>query len=263
MLPSFGSLKSPLANYNHVGGAFPLPGGGTVALNWTRFAVDDIPIYPELKGASFADRNRDISLRPDGAALGTFADTEDVIYFSFSKMINKDLPLGWLFMDLPVEIPFGINLKLFQQHLYENKASGMGIDLGTMVRFHLGTLLGQRRLGHLTFGLSYADVTQTTIIWDTQHEDRIKRTSMFGISYEHSLGKWGQTKLFWTNYQKYNTHNLYGAEFAIKHFSLRIGKNQTGLTAGAGITIWKLTVDYAFVASDLDNLNRIGCSILF
>lgn len=261
--PSFGSLKSPLANYNFIGGAFPLPGGGTVALNWTRFAVDEIPIYPELKGTSFADRNRNMSLRPDGTALGSFTDTEDVIYFSFSKMINKKIPLGWLFIDLPVEIPFGINLKLLQQKLYQNKASGMGIDLGFMIRFHLGTLLDRRRLGHLTFGLSYTDATQTTIIWDTQHQDRIKRAAMFGMAYEHSLGKWGQAKLFWTKFEKYNTHNLYGAEFAIKYFSLRIGKNQTGLTAGAGLSIWKLLVDYAFVSSDLDNLNRVGCSILF
>ena len=261
--PSFGSLKSPLANYNHIGGVVPLPGGGTVALNWTRFAVDEIPLYPELKGSSYADRNRDITLRPDGTSLGTFADVEDVVYFSFSKLVEKKMPLGWLYLDLPIEASFGMNFKMIRQRLYESKASGMGMDLGTLVRFPLGVLFDKRQLGHFSMGLSWLDASQTSVIWDNQTQDKIHRTFMLGFAYEQPFGKWGSLNLFWSQFHKYRRKNLLGAEFAIRNLSLRIGKNQAGLTAGAGVNLWKIKVDYAFVSSDFDNLNRVGCSFSF
>ena len=112
-------------------------------------------------------------------------------------------------------------------------------------------------------GLSWLDASQTSIVWDTQTQDNIRRTFMFGLGYEQQFGKWGALNLFWTRFQKYKRENLFGAEFAIRNLSLRVGKNQAGLTAGAGVNLWKIKVDYAFVSSDLDNLNRVGCSISF
>jgi len=260
--PTFGSITSPMANYNYVGVALPLRGGGTLALNWTRFSVDDIPIYPDLRGESYSDRFYNTQLRPDGVALGYFRDREDVYYFSFAKLAKAKIPLGWLFIDLPVEIPFGLNLKVIRQKLYQSKANGLGFDFGTMFRFSLGRLLDVKKCGDVTLGFSALDLAQTTIIWDTKTEDRIKRSILFGASYEHHLGfKEASLRFFWMNKRKYDVINLYGAEFAMEGLYVRVGKNRSGITAGAGFHLWRLTVDYAFVTMDFDNSHRISTGI--
>ncbi len=260
--PTFGSLSAPLASYNYVGVVYPMPGGGTIAANWTRFAVDDIPLYPELKGTSFSDRNSNVELRPDGTTLGYIEDLEDVFYFSFAKTLESILPLGWWYGDLPITIPFGLNFKLLRQKLGEANASGLGVDLGLMIKFNFGTLVNQRNLGDLSFGLSFLDLTKTAIIWNTQHEDRIQKTQMFGINYSQPL--WfskSRVDLFYTYYNKYEKHHLAGIEFAIKGMAIRLGKNDVGLTAGAGLH-WRLIfVDYAFVTNQLDDVHRLSCSI--
>lgn len=260
--PTFGSFSEPMANYNYIGGIYPMPGGGTVGMNWTRFAVDDIPLYPELKGSSFAERNKDLSLRPDGTTLGYIEDVEDVFYFSFAKTLESILPLGWWYGDLPITIPFGVNFKLLRQKLGTASASGMGVDAGIMIKFNLGTLVNQRQLGDFSFGFSTLDLTKTAIIWNTKHEDRIRRTYMFGMSYEQPLWIDGSSlNLYYTFMQKYGKQNLAGLEFAVRGVAVRLGRNNSGFTAGAGINWRRFFVDYAFVTNAFEDVHRISCSI--
>ncbi len=260
--PCFGSITSPLANYHFAGLAFPLPNGGTVAAGWTRFAVDEIPIFPKLRGDSYADRLNDITQRPDGVALGYFQDIEDVFYFSFAKPMDLLLPLGWLYTELPVQIPFGLNLKLLRQRIYNAKASGLGIDAGTMLHFSLGKLFDHRSLGEVTIGLSALDISQTNIIWNTKKQDRVHRSVLWGAAYQQSLGLWNaKWSFYWTRYNKYESTDLFGTEFVVKGLSIRLGKNRTGLSAGTGLHLWRLRLDYAFVSLDLDNAHRLNCAI--
>lgn len=259
--PTFGSLTSPLASYNYIGIAYPLPGGGTVSFNWTRFSVDDIPIYPDLSGNSFTERNTNLNLRPTGEPLGYIEDVEDVYYFTFAKTLESLLSLGWWYGDLPIQIPFGINFKLLRQKLGDASASGLGVDLGLMVKFNLGVLLDRRYLGDLCFGLSLNDATKTAVIWNTQHEDRIHQTILTGFTYQHKL--WfsdAKLNLYYTYYQKYNQVTLFGIEFAIKALAIRLGSNDAGLTAGAGFGWWKLKFDYAFTSNSFSDVHRLSCS---
>ncbi len=262
--PTFGSLKDPMAFYNYIGFTYPLKGGGTVAFNWTRFSADDIPQYPELKGSSFEERNNDITLRPDGTVLGYFKDTEDVYYFSFAKIMKIVIPLGWLYTDLPVDIPFGVNFKVLRQKLFDASATGMGIDIGSMIRFSLGTLFDKKYLGDFSVGLSFSDITQTSIIWNTDHQDRVQRTILFGLGYNQYI-KFLNADLnfYWTQYNKYEKHHLFGTEILYHGIAIRTGINQTDLTFGAGIHFWKTLIDYAFIPTDLDKVHRLSCSIQF
>jgi len=260
--PTYGAFSAPMASYNYIGAALPMRGGGTIAFNWTRFAVDDIPLYPELDGSSFSERNKDLALRPDGATLGYIEDVEDVFYFSFAKTLESILPLGWWYGDLPVTIPFGVNFKLLRQKLGDATASGMGVDMGVLLKFNLGTLVHQRQLGDLSFALSVLDVTQTAVMWSTKHEDRVHRTLMFGGAYNQPL--WfadASINLFYTYYDKYEQRHLGGIEFAIKGIAIRLGMNDAGLTAGAGIRWRRLSIDYGFVANAFQDVNRLSCSI--
>jgi len=260
--PTFGSFTDPMASYNYLGVAYPLPSGGALALNWTRFAVDDIPLYPELKGESFSERNKNLALRPDGTALGYIEDVEDVFYFSFANSLEAILPLGWWYGDLPLTIPIGLNFKLLRQKLGEAKASAMGVDLGLMLKFNLGTLVNQRELGHLTFGWSVLDATQTPVVWDTKHEDKIQTTSILGLAYEQPL--WfadAVLNFYYSHYHKYREQELAGIEFAVKGMFVRLGKNDAGLTTGAGLSWKAFCVDYAFVSNTFKAVHRISCSI--
>lgn len=259
--PTFGSVASPMANYHYLGAAYPLPAGAVISVNWTRFSVDDIPLYPKLRGDSFAERLTDINLRPDGVALGYFKDIEDVYYFSFARTFHINLPLGWLFVDLPVEIPVGVNLKLIRQSLYTGSASGSGLDLGTMIKFNMGRLFDVRSLGDLTFGFSALDVANTPLLWNTRHENRIRKTTMIGLSYKQSLGfKSADMTLYWTQRKKYERIQLFGLEFSVPHFALRAGYNGHGLSTGAGISFWRFRFDYAFTTLDFENVHRLGCT---
>jgi hypothetical protein len=262
--PTFASVREPLANYSYVGATIPLREDATISINWTRFTVDDIPLYPELGGNGYADRFANFDLRPDGTALGYFRDQEDVFYFTFAKMFEASFPLGWLFIDLPVQMPFGINFKVLRQSLYNSSASGLGLDIGTTLRFNLGTLLEEKKFGDLSIGFSILDATKTAIVWNSNFENRIEPSFLFGISYVHHLGpKDVDLNLFYTRLQKYDTAHLFGMELEFKRLALRIGRNRSGLTAGAGIRMWRLQVDYGFVTLDLDSSHRLSTCFAF
>ncbi|MBN1541688.1 hypothetical protein JW992_06045 [candidate division KSB1 bacterium] len=262
--PTFGSIAEPMAHYHHAGLVFPLRGQAAVAVNWTRFSVDEIPIYPSIGKLFFADRRQNKELRPTGEPLGYFTDTQDVYYFTFSKLWEPVLPLGWLFIDLPIQIPIGLNFKVFQESVYGHSASGLGVDCGTALRFSLAALFDRRALGDLSIGFSLSDITRTAIIWDTKHEDRIHAAMRLGIAYRHPLRQLhGDVGFYWTRYRKYTSHNLWGAEFQTRGLALRIGANRFGFTAGAGFRMWRLQVDYAFVTLDFDGVHRVSCNLNF
>lgn len=261
--PTFGSLKSPMATYNYAGAAFPLQTNTTLAVNWTRFAVDDIPVYPDLKGESFADRNNNLELRPDGTALGYLEDVEDVYYFTFAKDIGFIFPLGWWYGDVNINIPFGMNFKMIRQKLGKHTATGMGVDVGGMMKFSLAELFRYRPLGELALGLSVTDMSTTAIVWDTEYKDHIHSTVAAGMAYYHIFPSNAKMNLFYTFYRKYRKQQLYGCEFIWKNIALRLGTNRDGLTAGAGAGWGRFHFDYAFVANSFQDVHRLSCSFSF
>ncbi|MBD3377323.1 hypothetical protein GF406_20005 [candidate division KSB1 bacterium] len=262
--PTFGSVRDPMAQQHYAGFCLPLPGGGTLAVNWTRFSVDEIPLFPSLSGAAFADRLNNRDLRPDGESMGTFHNIEDVFYFSFARNFNFLIPLGWLYVDLPVEMPIGLNFKVIRHRLHKASASGLGLDLGTMIKFSLGRLLDKKSLGELVLGYSAMDITNTPMVWDTRHEDRVRYSQRFGFSYEQPL--WNPNysiNLHFNRYRKYEYENLLGLEFEFYGYALRLGRNENGLTAGTGLDLFKFQVDYAFVDLGFDQAHRLSCSYSF
>jgi len=86
----FGGFQNPLGRLDHLGITLPIY-KTAVAFNYVRFSVDDIPIYPELKGENIAQRLRDPALRPDGTPDGYLSDVEEAFIFSFVKN-NQQLP---------------------------------------------------------------------------------------------------------------------------------------------------------------------------
>ena len=262
--PTFGTIAEPMATFHYIGGVFPLPGGGCIGLHWTRFSVEEIPLYPKLTGDSFLDRLQDPALRPDGTPLGFFKDVEDAFYLSFARLFRFNMPLGWLYTDLAVEMPVGLNIKILRQSLYESSANGLGIDLGMMLKFNLGQLLQYRRIGGLSMGLSAIDLTRTTLVWDNQREEKIATALRWGVAYSQPLSfHESQLIVYWTLKDKYTKYALYGVEYEVKGLTMRLGHNESGLTAGAGMHWRRMRVDYAFASLDFEGVHRIGCGFIF
>jgi len=259
--PTFGKLSDPMATYHYVGVQAPLFGGAAVGVHWTRFFVDDIPIYPKLQGQSLADRLSDPSLQPDGSSLGTFTDVEDVIYLCFARTFRPLVAMSWLYGDLPVEIPLGVNIKILRQSLFDHHASGLGLDLGAMIKFSMERLLDFDFLGMLTLGFSALDVTQTPVVWDTRHEDQIRRTLLFSLGYCENFGRTdASVQVFYTRYQKFQTAHLFGVEALYRGLALRFGTGPQGWNLGAGLNWRRVTVDYAFTALDFSDAHRLSCA---
>jgi len=263
--PQFGSVKNPLGNYHFLGYVHPLPRNAVLAVNWIRLSVDEIPIYSELQGDTYWDRLHDISLRPSGEPEGFIADKEDAVYFSFALMNRWDVDLGWSYHRVVVEVPFGVNLKWIRQSLGDGEASGLGLDVGTMIRFHLDRFFEIEKLGILSWGFHLQDVTRTKLSWNTRHQDSVPMNVKWGVSYRQPLsGIRGYVCLSHDHDSRWDGRNHWGLEYSgFQIFGMRVGFDQGEFTAGVGLRFWIFRVDYAFLSHELDSLHRMSCSISF
>lgn len=260
--PTFGVLSAPMAHYHIAGIAMPLESKTALALNWARFSVNDIPHYPELDGNSFSERSSQFELRPDGIPIGHIRDVEDVIYLSLAKNIEFNMPLGWWYEDVPVDFPIGVNFKILRQVLGEHDATGLGMDAGAMMRFHLGRFLQNRNIGQMTMGISIKDVSRTELTWDTEYSDKIPSTSAWGVGYSQPIQSIiSQLNVFYTRKHQYNTDHLVALELLMPFIALRLGYHSKGLTAGAGFSGWRFHIDYAFVSNEFQDVHRLSCGI--
>jgi hypothetical protein len=263
--PQFGTLSNPLGDYHFLGLTLPMKGDVRIGVDWIRLSVDDIPVYPGLEGQSYLERLRDRSLQPDGRPEGYLQDTEDAVFFTFSKLNTNRLDLGWLYHRVRVDIPFGINIKWIRQSIGTYSATGLGVDVGAMLRFHLNDLFQSDRLGCFSIGLHLQDATRTTMRWNTRHQDESPRNWKFGMAYRCPLPvRDAAILLAFDHDTKWGGIDRAGMEFqGFRHLRLRIGSDNGRLTAGAGLKIRFLEVDYAFVTHSLNSLHRVGCSFSF
>ncbi|MFH1941830.1 MAG: hypothetical protein ABIL68_06970 [bacterium] len=261
--PQFGSFKNPLANYHFVGYAQPLPGNAVLAVNWIRLAVDEIPVYSRLLGTSYWDRLHDMSLRPSGEPEGYITDTEDAIFFTFAMLNHWQMDLGWEYHQVGIDIPIGINLKWIRQSLGEGEASGLGLDVGGMIRLHFDEFWENTKLGILSWGIHLQDVTGTKLSWNTKHQDSVPMNVKWGVSYRQPLSANGNFLcLSYDRDSRWRGRNRWGAEFTgFDVFNLRFGLDGGKFTGGVGFRFWVFRVDYAYLSHELDSLHRISCSI--
>jgi hypothetical protein len=259
----FGSLKNPLGVYHHIGISQPLTGNAAISINWIRLSIDDIPEYPELKGDSYLDRLFDLSLRPSGEPIRYFSDTEDAFVFTFAKMMKQEFNMGWNYQNVRIEMPIGVNFKWIRQTLHTYQANGLGIDLGTMMRIHISDIFMTDKYGIFSLGINLQDLTTTHIKWNTQHNDGVPMNVKWGISYMQPLPFINHAILMafdWDSRWKHQNHFGF-AYTAWNHLGLRLGKEGRHFSCGAGFTIWKFCVDYAFITHEVDNLHRISCEL--
>lgn len=255
----FGGFGSALGSFQHGGIVLPLRGGAGIAVNWVRFAVDDIPVYPELEGRNIMQRLQNPAIRPDGTPTGYLQDSENAYFISFAKNNRFVLDLGWLYFRVPVEIPFGVNFKIIHTKLGDESASGIGFDFGAMIKFSLGDLFVNSPLGKFGLGFVLKDATKTSLSWSTRHRDSIEPEFNWGISYEQNLSALKSKLLFALGFSDIASG---GVEWQFYHkLFLRAGVKDRRFTAGAGLVLSLFRIDYAFSNHDLGFLHRISADV--
>ncbi|MDW8466427.1 MAG: hypothetical protein RML35_09725 [Chloroherpetonaceae bacterium] len=266
----FGSIGNPLSNYFHIGYSQDLGAGIGASFNWIRNSVGNIPLTNEPTGAR-GDYFRQIraGILDNGGA--TFSSNDDALFLSLGKTIINTVDFGWQYFRLPIEIPLGVTFKYVSQSFGGDRrvsfsGNGIGVNLGTLIKFKLGDLVGKQLFGDLVLALTVKDLFNTTISWNTDLRTRaaIPRSFLFHFSYKQPLEFLSSALIFLlTRDTKYEGLTSIGVEYRFKDLlALRVGSYDRNLTLGAGIFLLRaLYLDYAYQSSELGAPHRVGLTV--
>lgn len=248
-----------VVNYDFAAFATPFRSFSSLGLSVVRLAVDDIPITalprPNLPIDSlYTDENgQSVGNRPYVQRLAS--DAEYAVYLSYAKRFNQK----WA---------FGANVKVVQKGVDTHSAWGLGFDVGAL----------WRPAGNLRLGANFQDITTTLLAWDTGRRELISPTLKFGAAYplvlpflrsqlllasDCDLRMEGRKMAAQAHLGQISADFHAGAEFLFHRLiALRIGSDTGSLSAGAGLRLPRLDIDYAFLKhADLDDSHRISLNI--
>ena len=264
----YADLFNSLQKQSYIGAAIPLFGGTALSLSWIRLSIDGIDRHkynPALDDYDAIDRVQDPTIALIYEPDGTFGSYDDAYYISFAKHIPVNLDLGWQYWEMPIDMALGLNIKLINLSLDENSGSGVGIDLGYILKLGLDKIFVSSYYGDLSIGVSVQDLFNTRITWDTpsKHEDEIERNFKMGFSYSQPIPVIkSELTVAYDVDTRYDGFEHFGLEYLFSNLlAVRIGSNFGYMTTGAGIYIWKFKFDYAYQSHDLGNSHRV--SLLF
>jgi len=259
-----------LASYNYLGTSLPISDRTTIAFNWLRYTVSDIPRRPDLflEGNYSLERRKSEILSKKGDYNEYFSNFDDALFISFAKMNKYDMFLDWMFKNLRIQIPIGANIKLLSKNLAGQKGFGIGADLGARIRFTFGEITSNN-LGDLSFGITLQDITNTFVYWETKHTDLIQPNIKTSVAFEQPF-KLLNSKLAMSFEQntRFDKNPRYGVEYSLlRLLAFRAGYNYNGINYGCGLflKVFKVhsNINYAFLNHDLGNSHRIGLAIWF
>ncbi len=257
------AMFGDLAQYNTASAVLNLNDQFAVGLSWIRLGIDEIPRYGELQGSRF-DRLTRNQFRSTGTPEGYFSDTEDAVMVSLSQTHYIDLYLGDPItgLALPMEISWGVSGKYLRQNLDANSATGQGLDAGLLLRMTHSEWDRLEPLSWIGVGAMLRDISHTRLQWNTasEHQDTVEMGIQFGAAASHTIRaiKSRLTLAADRETQPYALWRL-GAEWRLlEMIALRGGLVDQDLTAGAGLLLFGLAADYAFVSHDLGNTHRIS-----
>lgn len=243
-----------LMNYDYGSVAIPVGSKATLGFSLIRLGVDGIPdtrrALIDDNGNGFLD---DVD-RLDYTRITFFNAADWALFVSYSKKSNDRLSLG-------------ANVKLIRREIGDNSALGIGFDVAALYS----------PFDNFLVGANFQDVTTTLVAWDTGTNELISPTMKLGSAYffEFLGGKFAPALDFDLRFEgrKYaSTANVgpvsmdahVGLEYTFRELvALRVGYSDIGsLTAGAGVRLPRLEVDYSFAKFDatdqLGNTHRVS-----
>ncbi len=192
----------------------------------------------------------------DASAIQMRSEGDYVLVLSAATPLSKRL--AW-----------GASAKFLHQRIGDYTNFGFGADVG--IRYRLSE--------RLFCGLSVLDVTGTHISWSTGFSESKLPSVRVGASYalplreravelavtsELELRFEGGSKDALISVDPVTLYPHLGVEARFwEHFFARVGVDRRDFCAGAGIKISRFTLDYAFVASSIDQVHRVALTVDF
>jgi hypothetical protein len=232
-------------------GSFVVPFGShrSLGISLIRLGVDDI------KKTALEDPNAELGPTNRARVVGYFSDAEYALFLTYAVKRNSKLS-------------FGGNIKILHKNLGDHSAWGLGFDLAALYI----------PVGNLNIGVNLQDLTSTILAWDTGSRELIVPALKAGVSYPFVVPAIGgfmspaidfETRFEGRDYSaqfaagglvSLDTH--LGWEYQRDVFALRLGSDVGRFAAGAGISLPKLQIDYAFLShSDLGDTHRISARL--
>ncbi|ACF14984.1 hypothetical protein Ctha_2535 [Chloroherpeton thalassium ATCC 35110] len=267
----FGSFNDPLTKYFYIGYTQDIGDGVGFSINWIRNSISDIPYAPDE--LDLTDIDDLLSRLESGDFLdGTFNNADDAIFVSIGKNIATSVDFGWQYFNLPISLPVGITFKYIHQGFSGNSAveysgTGVGIDVGGLLKFNLGDFVSNKSYGDVALGLTLRDIFNTPISWNTELKTKssIKRSYLLSFSYKQPLPFISSSLMFVYSYSsKYDGLSSIGLEYKYRELlALRVGSYDSEASLGAGIFFnSSVFIDYAYNFNDLGGIHRVGVSLL-
>jgi len=196
-----------------------------------------LPAYPPSSSEARATEDE------SGHLISTFSDAENAF------MLGAGLPVV---ATTGLDVNLGMTIKYFHHSLFNNRATGLGADFGSLISIHRNGFVKE---------LGFALVIQNLgakMKWDTDSnlEDDIPTTLRFGSAVElKTVPVSIALDVEKPEHQGARIHT--GAEYAVSKFALRAGLDDMSLTAGAGFGFelkqFDLVIDYAYTDDDISD----------
>ncbi len=275
----YASQFDGMAQYHFIGYTHQLSRDYGFSVAWIRYSVGNIPETSALEDSKNDRGNPAYDFSK--YFHGQFNYSDNAVFFSFAKMNNLKLNLGWLYSDFAVQIPVGINFKIIEggssgisgangRVAKDISQSGIGVDIGTMIMFGVNDLFETPSLGDFTMAFHIQDATSTNARYNaisssTRVQDIAKANLKFGMSYIQPLDQLQSNILLsYESNTRYGGDHHFGFEYSYKRMvALRMGVDRKNLTYGAGLSMWQFHLDYALTGHALGTTHRIGVSYKF
>ncbi len=159
----------------------------------------------------------------------------------------------------------GVGLKMRKQSLAGFSDSGLGVDLGLLVRPLTAFGVSSQAARNLSLGVAVRNAVEPSL---KLNADPVPDPTGIraGGAYRYPIG--GQSEITLAmDVEKtgdMDAHFHGGLEFiVVPALALRVGTNQSRLVAGAGLEWRDIGIDYQFEDSPLEALHRFGLSLKF
>lgn len=241
-----GNLK-----YDTISGIYPYDKEKKFGFLLTRTGISGIPL------TQLNDPNDTVSVNNPPFVYKYVNNADYTMYLSFSSILWND-------------IPFGITTKFIYRTIGDIKASGLGLDIGTIYNIN----------NNLRVGLNIRDIISTSIWWKDGETETVSPNILTGASAEFKFpiisvpSRFSfQTDIFFENRDKsaqlsignvsFDFHA--GMLFMVAPFlSVACGVDRDNLTAGALLFYKNYSLQYAFENdSNLNNIHRISLGVEF
>jgi hypothetical protein len=264
----YADLWNGLANYSVAGVTLPVS-GAVLGLNYVRLGVPDIQEHPDYSGATSRVLNGDTLsiqeylLATGAQPKGIFGDNESAVFLTFAKLNRVTLDLGWAYFQIPLEIPVGASVKFISHSLKGASGSGVGVDFGGQLRVRMSDLLWKKWKATVAWGFNWQDATRTAIDWGEGNKDAIPPNFRNGVAFIQKLpGRDSRLTVSYDSEKRWDHTDHAGVEYVFHGvLALRGGYWGGEWTAGAGLSAWRVAVDYAYLSRELGNTHRVSLAL--